>query len=110
VRFIWVTRGKEWGFQFLENAGIADPLSAYESAFAGIENSPEVCRRTDDKVALRFPDPLARKDSAGRVIPHEFVLFDAATPEIQSVEDGLSLIWPLVAHRFSAIWDAPNPL
>jgi hypothetical protein len=110
VRFIWVTRGKDWGFRFLENAGIADPLADYEAAFAGIENSPEALRRVGDTVALRFTDPLERKDSAGRVIPHEFVLFDRVTPAVHSVEDGRSRIWPLVADRFSAIWEAPNQL
>ena len=110
MRLIWVTRGKDWGFQFLENAGIADPLSVYEAAFSGIENSPTAYRRKDDKVALRFPDPLARKDFSGRVIPHEFVLFHPLTTKLQSVEDGVAAIWPLVATRFSKIWDEPSHL
>lgn len=59
-------------------------------------------------VALRFPDPLGRKDAAGRVIPHEFVMFRPLTDEIQSIEDGLQLVWPLVADEFGRVWDQAN--
>ena len=109
MKFIWVTRGRDWGFEFLEKAEISDPLSIYEGAFLGIENQPQVCRRIDGIVALRFPDPLGRQDAAGRVIPHEFVLFETSAHEIESVQEGLEKVWPLVENRFASVWEGVRP-
>ncbi len=106
---IWATRGRSWGFRFLLDGGESDPLSEYERSFAGLEDEPTTWRRTAGKVALRFPDPLGRKDSAGRVIPHEFVVSGDLADEMQSVEDGLHLIWPLVAEAYARVWDAKGP-
>ena len=33
-RLIWATRGRSWGFRFLLNAGLPDPLADYERSFA----------------------------------------------------------------------------
>lgn len=46
---------------------------------------------------------------AGRVIPHEFVVFGPLADGIDSVEDGLRLVWPLVADAFARVWDLPKP-
>ncbi|MEU1841131.1 hypothetical protein [Micromonospora chersina] len=109
MKLIWATRGRTWGFRFLLNGGIEDPLPIYDEAFSGIEDVPEVCRRVGEKVALRFPDPLKRKDAAGRVIPHEFVAFGPSADEIDSVEIGRRLVWPLVANEFARVWELPKP-
>lgn len=109
MRLIWATGGKHWGFRFLRDGGYRDPLLAYEEAFSLVEDEPEACRRLGDKVALRFSDPLKRKDAAGRIIPHEFVIFGPAADEIDSVEDGVRLVWPLFADEFAQVWDAPRP-
>jgi hypothetical protein len=106
---IWATRGRSWGFRFLLNGGQSDPLLDYERCFAGLEDEPTTWRRSAGKVALRFPDPLDRKDAAGRVIPHEFVVSGDLTDEIESVEDGLHQIWPLVAGAYARVWDAEGP-
>lgn len=106
---IWATRGRSWGFRFLLGGGQPDPLPEYERCFAGLEDEPAVWRRTAGKVALRFPDPLGRKDAAGRVIPHEFVVFGALGDGIESVDDGLRRIWPLVAEAYARVWDAEGP-
>lgn len=106
---IWATRGRSWGFRFLLNGGQSDPLLDYESSFANLENEPTTWRRTAGKVALRFPDPLGRKDAAGRVIPHEFVVSGDLADEIESVEDGLQQLWPLVAETYASVWDAEGP-
>ncbi|MBL7259846.1 hypothetical protein [Paractinoplanes lichenicola] len=108
---VWATRGKTWGFRFLLTGGFADPLAEYESAFAGAGEEPEVCRRTGERVALRFPDPLGRTDRAGRVIPHEFVLSGPSAEGVDSVEDGRRLVWsrPEAADEFERIWEQPNP-
>ena len=77
--------------------------------FAGDDDEPATWRRAAGTVALRFPDPLGRRDASGRVIPHEFVVFGDLADEIESVEDGLTHIWPLVAEAYARVWDAERP-
>lgn len=108
-RIIWATRGRVWGFRFLLDAGLDDPLPDYERAFGDLRDAPKAWRRHERQVALRFPDPLGRQDSAGRVIPHEFVLFGDAAAGVDSVEDGLNKVWPLVSEWYERIWATPNP-
>lgn len=107
MKFIWATRGKEWGFRFLERGGLEDPLLEYEAAFAGFENESEVCELVGDRLALRFSDPLSRRDAAGRVIPHDFVIFPPDSSEVRSVAEGIETIWQLpdVSARFAQMWD-----
>jgi hypothetical protein len=105
-QLIWVTRGRSWGFRFLLNGGLADPLPEYERIFAGLEDEPAACRRVRGKVALRFPDPEGRRDASGRVIPHEFVVVGGLAEAIESGEDGLQQVWPLVAQAYARVWDA----
>jgi hypothetical protein len=109
VSLIWATRGRSWGFRFLRTAGISDPLLDYQTAFSGVADMPQVWRRDAATVALRFPDPLGRHDRAGRVIPHEFIVFEPLASKVQSVEDGVREIWPLVAERFAQTWDKAEP-
>lgn len=108
MTLIWVTRGRRWGFRFLMDGGFSDPLPEYDKAFSWVADQPEVCRRTDDRVALRFPDPEGRRDRAGRVIPHEFVILGPEAHEIHSVEDGYRLVWPRVRDAYGHAWDAPS--
>lgn len=108
-RLIWATRGRSWGFRFLLKGGLSNPLLVYERSFANLEDEPTACRRAAGKVALRFPDPLGRRDASGRVIPHEFVVFGDLADEIESVEDGLQRVWPLVAEVYAGTWDAERP-
>jgi hypothetical protein len=108
-RLIWATRGRSWGFRFLLKGGLSDPLLVYERSFADLEDEPTACHRAGGKVALRFPDPLGRKDASGRLIPHEFVVFGDLADEIESVEDGLQQVWPLVAEAYAGVWDAERP-
>ncbi len=108
MKLIWLTRGLTWGFKFLRDGGEADPLPAYDEVFSNLESQPEFCRHVGKKVALRFADPLQRKDRAGRVIAHDFVVFMPLADEINSVEDGLRLVWPLVADEFARVWKLPK--
>lgn len=105
-QLVWATRGRSWGFRFLLDAGLPDPLPAYERAFAGLVDAPLVWHRSGQEVALRLPDPHARRDSAGRVIPHEFVVFADLADIVNSVDDGMMQIWPLVEHAYARVWDA----
>src|SRR5204863_330094 len=82
----WATCGRSWGFRFLLTGELTDPLPVYDRVFAGLEDKPAAWRRAAGKVALRFPDPLGRKDAAGRVIPHEFVVSGDLADRIESVE------------------------
>ncbi len=109
MSLIWATRGRTWGFKFLLNGGFPDPLPEYDKVFSSVKDEPEVCQRVGEGVALRFSDPLERKDLAGRVIPHEFVAFGPLADQIDSVEDGRQLVWPLVADEFERVWELPCP-
>ncbi|GGR77880.1 hypothetical protein GCM10010169_22740 [Micromonospora fulviviridis] len=108
MNLIWATRGRNWGFRFLRYGGLKDPLPAYDEVFSGAGDAPKLCFRVGDKVALRFPDPNGRKDAAGRVIPHEFVVSPPEADQIHSVEDALRLVWPLVADEYADVWDPPE--
>lgn len=106
---IWATRGRNWGFRFLLNAGLPDPLADYERAFSDLGDEPVAWGRADESVAMRFPDPLGRRDSAGRVIPHEFVVQGHRANGIHSLEDGIRVVWPLVAEAYARLWDVDDP-
>jgi hypothetical protein len=108
-RLIWATRGRSWGFRFLLRGGLADPLLVYEQSFADLADEPTACHHAVGNVALRFPDPLGRRDASGRVIPHEFVVVGDLAGEVGSVADGLQRVWPLVAEAYARVWDAERP-
>ena len=105
MNFIWVTRGRAWGFRFLRDGGITDPLPVYERAFSNIRNERQGFDKRNDVIALRFADPEGRKDEAGRIIPHDFVIFDSIDSDLGSFEDGVVSVWPLVKEEFGEIWD-----
>lgn len=65
--------------------------------------------RVGEAVALRLPDPLGRRDAAGRVIPHDFVVFGDAATGVESVEGGLKQVGPRVAAACARVWDAGRP-
>lgn len=109
MTLIWATRGLTWGFRFLSRGGFPDPLPEYDKVFSKIADGQEAWLRIGEKVALRFPDPLGRQDRAGRVIPHDFVVFGPLADQINSVEDGRRDVWPLVRDRFDEVWDQPKP-
>ena len=112
LQFIWATRGRSWGFRFLLDGGFADPLPEYEVAFKDVPDAPTAWARSAGRVALRFPDPEGRLDAAGRVIPHEFVLFGSLADAVDSVEHGLRQVWPLVSNTYAEYWGdehAPSP-
>jgi hypothetical protein len=109
LAYIWATRGKNWGFRFLRTAGLPDPLELYETAFQGDLDAPETFQANEDTVAIRISDPEGRKDVAGRVIPHEFVLLKPLPREVSSVEEALELVWPLVRDEYALAWDQPRP-
>ena len=108
-RLVWATRGREWGFRFLLRGGMSDPLLEYERIFHELADDLLTWGRVGTKVALRFPDPVGRRDTAGRVIPHEFVVSGDTADHIESAEDGRDLVWPLVEVIYAGVWDATTP-
>lgn len=123
MRLIWATRGRTWDFRFLENGGFPDPLPVYDAAFVGMSGEPDAWQVVDAAVglrfgvnsemfALRFRDPLERRDRAGRVIPHEFVVIPSDIEDeaysIDSVDAGRSIVWPRVQARFDSVWNSPK--
>lgn len=106
---IWATRGRYWGFRFLLDGGLEDPLLEYERTFAGLGDEPTAWRRTAGTGALRFPDPEGRRDTSGRVIPHEFVVPGTLAKGIQSAEEGLQQVWPRLAEAYARVWNAEDP-
>ena len=106
---IWATRGKHWGFRFLLDAGLLDPLPEYERVVASIGDDPLGWSRVEDASAVRFPDPIGRRDAAGRVIPHEFVILGERAQEIHSAAEGIEKIWPIVAAAYERVWDFDSP-
>lgn len=108
MNIVWATRGRSWGFRFLLDGGFDDPLAPYEAAFEGTDGQVEVCQRVGGAVALRFPDPLGRRDAAGRPIPQDFVLLGRSAAGVRSVEDGIHLVWPVVSDAYARVWDLPS--
>jgi hypothetical protein len=106
---IWATRGRSWGFRFLLDGGLPDPLPEYERLFAELDDAAASWRRVGETVAVRFPDPRTRRDASGRVIPHEFVVFRSLANDVESVADALRLVWPVVKDAYARVWDADTP-
>ena len=107
MKLIWATRGRTWGFRFLLDGGLPDPLEEYEAAFTGAESGSPVCQRTSRRIALRFDDPLGRTDASGRVIPHDLVLLPPLDARVTSVEEGTRLLWPVISEAYSLLWNQP---
>lgn len=105
MSIIWATRGKNWGFRFLRDGGTDDVLRVYDDAFAGLGNSLTEFKSTHDTVAMRIPDPLSRRDRAGRIIPHEFIIAGSDAQDIDSRESAEKFVWAIFADEYAQIWD-----
>ena len=107
MTLIWATRGRTWGFRFLRDGGFADPLPEYDAAFAGLGMSRRSV--TGSVTRWRCASRIRwAKRPAGRVIPHEFVVFRPLADQIESVEDGRRLVWDLVSAEYARLWE-PGP-
>lgn len=102
--FIWATRGRDWGFRFLRDAGLPDPLMTYEAAFSALGDEPDCFSKQDDIVAMRMRDPEGRQDAAGRVIFHEFVVLRHVGVDVVTADDARGILWPLVEAEYATIW------
>lgn len=102
MNFIWATRGYDWGFRFLRTGGLDDPLNTYEKAFERYAGAPEVLATEPLGLAVRFADPEGRRDRAGRVIPHNFVVLSGLSEPPADLPAARELLWPLVAGDYAA--------
>lgn len=109
MTLIWATRGRDWGFRFLRDGGCKDPLDQYDTVFSAAGSQESIVISVRGCIGLRFQDPLGRKDHAGRVIPHEFVLWGGLAEGIDSVDAGRDIVWPLVEAEYAEIWMVPSP-
>lgn len=108
MNVIWAVRGRSWGFRFLLDGGLPDPLLTYERAFSGVEGEREVSRRVDGMVAVRFPDPEHRCDGAGRPISHDVVILPPAADDVRP-DDVSAQVWPELADVYARVWEQPRP-
>ncbi|APT84633.1 hypothetical protein [Corynebacterium aquilae] len=104
MRFLWATRGLNWGFKFLSDGGFADPLIEYERVFNQFSTAQDFLSGKDF-VAVRFDDPLGRCDSAGRIIPHECVIYGKQALEFSSATQAIDALWPKIADSYAELWD-----
>jgi hypothetical protein len=111
MKFLWATRGKFWGFNFISRADLVDPMPTYDEAFSDKNLRAESFWRGVNTLAFRFVDPLLRADFSGRPIQHEIVIIDSSDSitKINSVESGVGEIWPLLAEHYAAIWEESAP-
>lgn len=105
---LWATRGRSWGFRFLLSAGLADPLIEYERAFSGVSEEPTAFVRDGGATIFRITDPDGRRDSSGRVIPHEFIVLGEPASSIESIGSAVDKVWPLVSGVYADVWDAAH--
>lgn len=109
MKLIWATRGRTWGFRFLRTGGLENPLEVYEEAFIGSDGAPRAFTQRAATLAVRFPDPEQRKDRAGRVIPHEFVVLTPDHLRFADYESARAELWHAVEKEYASIWDPPGP-
>lgn len=108
MNFIWATRGRTWGFRFLRIGDLSDPLSVYETAFAGTGDTIDAFRKRGATLAVRFADPEGRRDRAGRVIPHEFVILAPDAARFDTAEDARAALWEAVGEQYASVWNQPS--
>lgn len=109
MNFIWATRGRTWGFRFLRTGDLPDPLCVYETAFAGTGDTIDAFRKRGATLAVRFADPEDRRDRAGRVIPHEFVILAPDADRFDTAEEARASLWDAVAEQYATVWDQDTP-
>lgn len=108
MRLVWATRGRVWGFRFLLDGGLSDPLPTYEQVFSTVPGRGPTFARDGALVGVRFPDPLGRTDASGRVIPHDVIVLSPDSLGIETEDECRRLVWAELASSYSKLWDLPS--
>lgn len=115
---LWSTRGQNWGFRFLlkpsEYRESKDWLSHYEKMFKSssideiaIDSGMiSIDNNTIPYIALRFLDPEGRKDTSGRIIPHEIALLGERNQKLknQNLEDLRNSVWKQISSSYELLY------
>lgn len=105
---IHASRTKNKGFKFFKDGSLDSPMSEYNKAGFANNTDPTMFKRYGDnneKVALRFEDPLGRKDFAGRVIPHEVILPKTLADGVETLQQGIDKVWPSIKDSYGDLYD-----
>ncbi len=111
---LWSSRGRDWGFQILQHPTIfeCEWLDVYKEVFGNSKDDEGFYLRTQvwigkskkvECVGIRFLDPELRCDSAGRVIPHEFIVFGQSSLALEDNTDWVQL-WPIVSEDYAILY------
>ena len=110
---LWSSRGKDWGFRILQHPTIfeCEWLDVYKEVFGNSKDDEGFYERTQVRIGLiekkcvgiRFLDPELRCDSAGRVIPHEFIVFGQSSLALEDNTDWVHL-WPIVSEDYAILY------
>lgn len=108
VGIVHAARGKHKGFTFPQRGGLDDPVKEYDKANPDslVLNSYRRYGDRQEKVAAKFSDPLGRKDRAGRPIEHNVILPEDLASRINSFDDIVPTVWPLIDNTYAALYDA----
>lgn len=104
MRYIWYTRGWDWGGRFLSDAGLADPLPTFEAAIDGLPDLDETWSGPGIPLALRIIDPKGRQDRSGRPIVHEVAVLDEVPAEIADLPAAREWVWSIIGPRYDELW------
>lgn len=110
---LWSSRGKDWGFRILQHPNFEyEWLDVYKEVFANSKDDERFYKRTQVKIGLtkkeecvgiRFLDPELRCDSAGRIIPHEFIVFGQSSLALKDHTDWVQL-WPIISEKYAKLY------
>lgn len=110
---LWSSRGKDWGFLIIQHPTTfeCDWLNVHKAVFADSKDDEGFYERTQVRIGLiekkcvgiRFLDPELRCDSAGRVIPHEFIVFGQSSLAFEDNTDWVHL-WPIVSAKYAILY------
>lgn len=109
VGIVHASRTKNKGFTFPGRGGLSDPFIEWEKA--GFKSNVNVVgtRRygeRNEKIAASFPDPLGRKDRAGRPINHEVMIPEEVAKNIHNLDDVPNIAWSMIKDTYNALYDA----
>ena len=110
-------RTKNKGFTFPGRGGLSDPSAEWMKAGftgSGLPAGVDPATKTHawrygdrgEKIAAVFPDPLGRRDRAGREIHHEVMLPEEVAKKVKDLSDVPKVAWDLIKDTYDALYEA----